>query len=434
MQHLSRSWPHRLGEGSLVSNLRAQAGYALPLALILGVAMTGVALTILARSRTTSLTAQSQSRSAESLLAAEGGIDRTYALLSQFAFSPLLRVTHDPDGLLGPAEAGWFDDGKRPLCYTDVGLEAALLSGSAGSGSYDVLAYRYDAVTQEGTLMVQGNQGTAISQVVQSVDVVPDPATFPGLLGTIVVDLGNNDVIGVDGNVVCSDRTECEVVCAAPNTPPTAQALRSAVGALQNSVVTGEIYVGELDLPPIPPRPNPMPYSLGTINNDLTLPRPGDTPPYIYSVNNINLSGGKVLTINATTEPITFYMNGDITVSGNSEIRTAPGAPLANFRIFGDTSATDTITLNGSTCMEAFIYAPEASMGISGGGSCSPFNVDGAVWVKEWNGSSSNVANVHVSPGTAQAVSDALGGVQITSFTNQLTGINTWTRVEARLP
>ena len=434
MKHLSRPRQHRSGQGSLVPHLRAQAGYALPLALILGVAMTGVALTILARSRTTSLTAQSQSRSAESLLAAEGGIDRTYALLSQFAFSPLLRVTHDPDGLLGPAEAGWFADSTRPLCYTDAGLEAALLSGSAGSGSYDVLAYRYDAATGEGTMMVQGNQGTAISQVVQSVDVEPDPATFPGLLGTIVVDLGNNDVIGVDGNVVCSDRTECEVVCAAPNTPPTDQAMRSAVGALQNSVVTGEIYVGELDLPPIPPRPNPMPYSLGVINNNLTLPRPGDIPPYIYSVTSINLSGGKVLTINATTEPITFYMNGDITVSGNSEIRTAAGAPLANFRIFGDTSATDDITLNGNTCMEAFIYAPNASMGISGGGSCSPFNVDGAVWVKEWNGSSSNVANVHVSPGTAQAVSNALGGVEITSFTNQLTGINTWTRVEARLP
>jgi hypothetical protein len=417
-----------------VPHLRAQAGYALPLALILGVAMTGVALTILARSRTTSLTAQSQSRSAESLLAAEGGIDRTYALLSQFAFSSLLRVNHDPDGLLGPAEAGWFAEGTRPLCYTDAGLEAALLSGSAGSGSYDVLAYRYDDVTQEGTLMVQGNQGTAISQVVQSVDVEPDPATFPGLLGTIVVDLGNNDVIGVDGNVVCSDRTECEVVCTTPNTAPTDQSLRDAVGAKANSVVSGEIYVGELELPPIPPRPNPMPYLLGVINNNLTLPRPGDTPPYIYNVSSINLSGNSVLTVDATTEPVTFYMDGNIRVSGTTEIRTVAGAPLANFRIYGDTIATNTITLNGSTCIEAFIYAPNASMGISGGGSCSPFNVDGAVWVKEWQGSDSNVANVHVPPGTAQAVSDALGGVQITSFTNRLTGINTWTRVEARLP
>lgn len=72
---------------SPLSRQRKDWGYALPLALILGVAMTVAALTMMARSRTNSLVTQSQRRSAESLSASEGGIDRTLALLNRPGFS-----------------------------------------------------------------------------------------------------------------------------------------------------------------------------------------------------------------------------------------------------------------------------------------------------------------------------------------------------------
>ncbi|MCJ2541439.1 DUF7305 domain-containing protein [Thermostichus vulcanus] len=435
-----------------------ERGYALPLALMTGVILTILAMTMYARSRTNSLTSLSQYRSGQSLAIAEGGIDRTLARLNQSSTSTLLRVNF----------SDWLNPENIPLCYTTATVSSILTQGTIGQGTYRVLDYQYNPLTRQGTIWVQGQVGQAVTQIQQTFPIADDPSAFPALLGTINVDLGNNNVFGelpgVDGNVVCTNPQQCSVTCT-PDSPPTAAQLRAAVGAGPNSIITGRIFVGNAEVPPLPPVPAGA-ISIGNINNSqapLTLPRSTDDPitftvngetitAFVYQASSINLSGndGKYLFLNtkdphnkvsgSAQVPVYLYIDGNITLSGNASIRTFTDSLPGYVRIYGNAPTSQTFSLNGNTCLNAFVFAPNASMGIQGGGSGGPCdtpagdygnptpqcNITGAVWVKEWDGSNATRPSVCVPPGLRQA----LGDLAI-SFESQSGFVEAWQRLEA---
>jgi hypothetical protein len=351
-----------------------------------------------------------------------------------------------------------------PPCFTLDNVTDILLNGQIGDpvqGNYRILAYLYDQPTETGHLLIEGrlaNNSPANAYVLQKMKITDRnvPANFPGLLAQSIT-LGNNDVFGtVNGNVICTNANNCQVPAdQCVNGQPTNAGLRQAVHALNNSIIEGTIAVNKIELPPFPTPPptvnpsgnppvNEGAYNLGDIG-EMTLPRPDDRPYvdtslpeghpdriyYAYRVNNINLSGNNNnLTINTSRWPVRLFVSGNISLSGKAGIRNtcSPDSDtcgiLANMglpsgigtpdrlRIYGNppdpnNAVTDQqFTLSGgSTAGSLFVYAPDARVGINGGSS-SP-DIFGAVWAKEWNGSNSNKAEIHVPDRLPEALGEA---------------------------
>ena len=172
--------------------------------------------------------------------------------------------------------------------------------------------------------------------------------------------------------------------------------------------------------------------------SSLTFPREGDEPDgegvYHYKIDSISLNGNTITIEPDDGEKVYFYVSGDITVSGKSKIINEGNS--GDFKIYGkpddgDNEADQTFSLDGKTCIDAFIYAPDAKMGINGGGKgCSggnpneKYNIYGAVWVKEWGLSKSNAAGILV----PDELKDGLGS-DVSVF-NKSGSVSTWQREE----
>ncbi|MFN4270703.1 MAG: hypothetical protein ACK4HN_09555 [Thermosynechococcus sp.] len=198
-------------------------------------------------------------------------------------------------------------------------------------------------------------------------------------------------------------------------------------------------------------------YDLGNITDNTTFPRSGDYPYvnpdpnipffipdplrpgerivnpekvyYAYRINNINLSGNDRVTFDTSKYAVRLYVSGNISLSGNAGIDNVcspdsstcgTGANMGlpsgvgtpdRLRIYGNPpdpnnmSTDQDFTLSGGAqAGSLFVYAPDAKVGINGG-SRDP-DIVGAVWAKEWNGSSSNNAEIRV----PDRLPEALGG------------------------
>ncbi|NJM66091.1 MAG: hypothetical protein HC851_10705 [Acaryochloris sp. RU_4_1] len=405
-------------------------GFALPAILGMGLLMLMIATTLIIKAQGDQTTAIAQRDTAETLALAEGGSSRTLGMLNS-NYQSFLILNYDPNNLLPPntgAPNQWSTPPEPPPCFDASQLDTILLNGriptTVAANTYTVEAYRYDTTTQTGTLLVKGYppNSTAFARVQQTFNVssIPslDPANFPGLYGDRV-NLGNNDVLGaIGGNVFCKNCLLANTATQCINGQPTQGGLRAAIGALNNGVVQGQIRLGKISLPRLPTAPTGA-IPLGNFSgNGVQLPGLRDqpisidsgVPTYSYALDSLTMSGNNIMRVNTTNARINFYVRGNITMSGNSQIKNVctgctsyGGTNLGNparFSIYGkpddgDTSYDQEFTLNGgATPSNVFIYAPDARMGINGGSS-SP-DIYGAVWVKEWNGSNSNNADISV--------------------------------------
>lgn len=449
----------------------SERGFALPSILGLGLLMLMIATALIIKAQGDQATAIAQRDTAESLALAEGGSSRTLGMLNS-NYQSFLTLNYDPNNLLEPktgAPNQWSSPPDLPPCFDASQLDTILLNGripaSAAANTYTVEAYRYDATNQTGTLLVKGYppNSTAFTRVQQTFKVssVPslDAANFPGLYGDHV-NLGNNDVLGaIGGNVYCKNCTLPNTATQCVNGQPTQKGLLAAVGALNNGEVQGQIRLGKISLPPLPTAP-PGAIDLNDFNGDSEeLPRKDDEPTssdsgiptYNYTLNSLTMKGKAKdrkskakdkdgLKINTTNARVRLFVSGDITISGKAQIDS--GDNPARFAIFGrpaDSNASNDqqFTLNGvakpttgvAKPTTVFIYAPDARMGINGGSSSPDIpDIYGAVWVKEWDGSSSNKAAISV-PGNMKELLEAEDFNVDALITVYRTGANThWHR------
>ncbi|MCZ8250021.1 MULTISPECIES: hypothetical protein [unclassified Microcystis] len=170
----------------------------------------------------------------------------------------------------------------------------------------------------------------------------------------------------------------------APNPPYTAQ------------------FVGVF-FPNLPPTPTGLPsgQNIPLLNTSQTFPRKNadgaiiDTPStrtidgksvqvYEYIVNNINLSGSDKITIEPG-QRVAFYVKGNI--NGAIEHNCSSVSPptvckSGNLQIYADNglgSANPQICLKGTQTLQAFIFAPDYSLGKTDNGTFI-----GAAWGKNW--------------------------------------------------
>ncbi len=263
--------------------------------------------------------------------------------------------------------------------------------------------------------------------------------------------MGNNDILNLPGesgtaaNVICRDCVVPAISCSGGQ--PTPEGLKQAIGQGSNSDIVGNIYITNPILPPVPTPPtNTVCSSTGSacrinLGSPLNLPRAIDLlthnpgTPYHYVMTDIPLKNSTI-TIDTTISPVYLYVSGDITVGGGGGFSHA-GSP-ERFAIFGNpadpTNATpdQTFTISGgSSASRLFIYAPDARVGINGG-SNDP-DILGSAWIKTWDSSSSNNADIKTPDNMRKLVVDAFGptfdiGVKI----NQISNSTSWQRMEAK--
>lgn len=528
----------------------SEQGFAMPVAVGMGFIMILIAAMMIMRSQGDQVTASAQKGAAQSLAVTEGGVTRSLSTLNQSDNAFLLRLNYDPintatttktylgpDGILNNGDEEnaavnqWSNPPNPPPCSSPISLLSGLVSGSMGSGNYQIKAYRYlnpDGVPNNGdeggTLLIEGYQGISVSRVQVSMRVVQRPQinSFAGLYASSLINLGNNDVLSASGsqglaaNVICKDCTVNQ--CSGNN--PTQAGLNSAVGRGPNSDIDGKIFIGDPQLPPVPTASNTtcsvttlvsgQACSITLSSNELTpgnagkiLPRVADLAthqpgtPFHYKVSSMDFSGGQgkltvytatnttSLTANAASvassinvasvngfgvndklsvgsdpslytisaisgntltitpalgtaqpqgavvakptdttynphgDPVYLYVSGGISFGGSASM-VHSGTPNL-LRIYGNpadpTNSTNDqqFTLNGgASTSNVFIYAPDATMGINGGSS-DP-DIQGAVWVKTWDGSSSNNAEIRVPDNMPTLLGGLFSGVGMQTY------------------
>lgn len=448
-----------------VSRNKRDAGFSLPLAMGFGLIMVLVAITLSIKAQDDRVAAISQNQTMDSLTIAEGGMSRTLGFLNH-NYNALLQLNYDPNGLLGSSTDEWSSFSFPPPCFQGLNdIVSGKIPAAAATNNYTLEAYRFndpdgiaDSGDETGTLIVKGHPSgsTATSRIQQTMNIneASSAASFPGLMAQDIV-LGNNDVLGaIAGNVLCTNSSNCVVPpgeCV--NGQPTDDGLRTAVGALNNGEVEGQIYINNVVWPTLPTMPSDA-ISV-TIDGTETFPRKdtsgnitdtlGADGAYHYDVSEINLNGSEKVTIDTTDAPVYFHVSGDIDMGGNTTLNhvctgtanncgtygSGLGSP-DRFQIYGladdgDAFTDQDFTLNGgSTSTNVFIHAPDARMGINGGSS-SP-DIFGAVWVREWNGSSSNNAEIVVPNEMKSLLAGA--NVDLTSAYFRTSSATSWSQIE----
>jgi hypothetical protein len=308
-------------------------------------------------------------------------------------------------------------------------------SGNDSIGTYVVSSYDFNGSTYyggTGTLKVRGEISNAAGAVVASsiittrIQVVPKncggrittpPTTsgFPGLIAN-TINLGGNDVTGqINGNILCLSCTG------------TSQAqLSEQIGQGTQSVVNGTLFAGSIPLPPIPQPPSTLSNNGVTVSESTTFTA-GQSNGGACVVDNgitycriarVTLHDTQRLEFDTSSGPIWVYFDGDLTLSGQAVI--AHGGSPQNLVFFGlpadqNPGYRQTFVISGgSSAVNAFVYMPDACVGINGG-STSP-DLRGGIWSNHYGGggsggcgSSSNNGDIQIPDDMGGLLTDSLG-------------------------
>jgi Tfp pilus assembly protein PilX len=425
-------------------NQSNQKGFALPIAMGMGLFLLLIATIMMFKSQSDRVSAASQKATTQSLSAAETGVTRyQYLINNNRAIAPY------PDCAGTRNSSGTCPDSGSTKSWANATSISGLNSCSGGNptnvsnnsltqwqdvdssdsskGQYRLVTYSYlsdagSGISTPGTgiLTIEGrvNQngsgssatkdvGTASTRLQVKIPVRSgqlENIPVPGLWLTS----GNAGGNTIDGNVLLND---CSVSLGSINMTAT----NSVTGEPNTKSYTS------LRFPSLPAKPtfisSPNNQVLGTIdsstmaglgaisiggsNKRLTLPRSGDTTNssgfYEYSVSSIDLPNNSELVI-TPGQKVRFYLDNGIDDGGNI-IHNCTGVSNCkptDFQIWGYGASGTEICMNGNNYVEAFIFAPDYAVGVAGSGGGTG-GVKGSVWTKDWSnggGCGSNTSNI----------------------------------------
>jgi Tfp pilus assembly protein PilX len=427
----THSLNHKL-KTALTRRTREQ-GFAMPVALGLGLVMALVGITVIVRSQGDRVASSAQKATAGGLSAAETGIARYQSLINAnrpIAMYPACNSWSSGSSCNDTgAVTSWGNAVSIPAygstCTTSSGVPGtSVISAKATrdwqnidstdptKGQFRLIDYTYSGTPGSpggtGTLTVEGrvNQsgsgtaatksaGTSTTRLQVTIPVQKNnrSSPIPGLwVKDPTVTLGNGSSIQqVFGNILIA---QC------PSPPPTLTITQAAniLDLPGTTTKSGDIYINkEMDMPSTPDM-----TTVGTVNQAdgsallTNLPRAGDVKgndgKYYYLVDSLSAGGGTNLTVTPGAQVIIF-VKGDISTSGSAKINS-PGFPQS-LQIYGNTSnppgsATPTkygcgtrtnpaiavpncptvnVQIQGNGGISALILAPDSTAGVGGGGS-----------------------------------------------------------------
>jgi hypothetical protein len=439
-------------------------GFALPLAMGLGLVMIALATTATIVAQSDRNSSQARVARGANLITTEAGVARILTQLSKPENSPLLTQNYDPvdpatgktflgqDGIVNSGDETtvatneWASSTTSSSCggtTTSSTAPSISYSGTVSSdATYTLQSYRYDPVKKQGHLLVVGKQGTEKSALKLTLSIEAKSTTVvPGLW---IQDNGKSKISGgqLQTNILdstCSDKYSSKNV---------ADLKTAQVPIPPGSTPVTYIEQAGKPFPDLPiagsvaPTAGTGTYSLSQITNSTgSLPRSGDTPHngvLTYHVGNkdsIKLSGGGDLTVGTGNETIVLYLDGGMDFSGGSSIQLTPGTKLiiyargdltlsggsnngssADLQIYNYTNGK--ITLSGGSTMKVFLFAPTSVVTLS-----STSRVEGTIWSEAWVGTGSPVMQEKGLDLSQTKVTGMSGGQQIK-------GITEWRKVQ----
>ncbi|GBE98354.1 hypothetical protein NIES298_26020 [Microcystis aeruginosa NIES-298] len=392
-----------------------EKGFALPLAVLIGLILMVTGITMMMRAQGDQSKVIAQKARADALRSSEAGVTRVQDLLNSVRFM----ATVDSNCTSGNC---WERACSNPNDADTLKAKIAQLKDLSGgqwsdlgnNRYYRVVGYNFDDtnpppdglgwgvltlegrsrtsaatdLTNTGPNIDNGDNAASRNRVVVTIPILASPPPPSGrsaftrtTVPTLWISEGEaDDGVKFQGDVVESpgcNQTKIQQPTPAPNPSYTAQ------------------FVG-VSFPDLPWIPG---LSLGDLTSSETFPRTDedgaitDTPStrtingqslqvYEYIVDNINLSSGKI-----TITPgkrVVFYVKGNINgaIEHDCSSVTEPTVcKSGNLQIYADGSGSTApqICLKGDQRLEAFIFAPDYSLGKTGTGTFI-----GAAWGKNW--------------------------------------------------
>ena len=440
---LTRHIPHPINSDSEVIPTKSlwamrrdlsQRGFALPLAIGMGLVLTVIAVTTIIVAQNDRSIAIQRRESGSGLFVAEGGIARILAqfqkpnnaLLMVRNFDTINSSTHKtylgPDGVpnSGDEENAAVDqwtgyDLSSHACFQAKGVGAPnfVKTGSIGTNAtYSLKAYRYDPASSLGTVIVEGiykGQSSFVSVVFKVEPVIDD---FPGIIvgrsylsiKAVALILRGRQILGSKGNVYYEPSSSADSGQGGISKPgdTTREGHLNALWSSHDhdgangDTVSGGIF-GCNVMSDIPYRGTGT--NLGILNASQTLSGIKGANPTVFQVNQIDLANSDTLTVDTTEGPVQL----EITDKGNpgsmpeAGIRLRNSAKIVNIRRDGQPPKVGDLriiirgnsltTLYDQTCIQnAFLYSfqDEVRLFTSGPGCAGGRNTnfEGVAWAE----------------------------------------------------
>jgi Tfp pilus assembly protein PilX len=443
-----------------------EKGFALPIAMGMGLFLILIAMMMMYKSQNDRVSATTQQSTTRGLSAAETGVTRYQDLINKnraIATYPHAGTTSwaNASGIPGLSSCNsnltnintlsstaWQDVDSTDLSKGQYRLRSYAFQPETGTTP---VAPGIATLTVEGRVNQNGSGSTATKDVgtstarlqvkvpIQVGDINNIP--IPGLWLT-KNDTGNNTI---DADVLLND---CDA---------SLSNIKVASGRTKNHT---SLTFPALPLKPSQHSPAKPSNNLGAHTGNITLPRSADVSTvevingvsskvYRYNVTSIDLQQGNA-TMNVRTgdynpsngsfntgqTPIKvyFYLDGNIEKGGDilHGCTTSDGTPINNckstdFHIYGYGDSTKQICTNGNNKLEAFIFAPQYTVGAAGAGNGGGFK--GTVWTKNWSNNSgcgSNTSNTTV----VQNATWSELGLTPSTLPPRLGNISDWKRQE----
>ncbi|TRV49939.1 MAG: hypothetical protein EWV53_10630 [Microcystis panniformis Mp_MB_F_20051200_S9] len=414
-----------------------EKGFALPFAVLIGLILMVTGITMMMRAQGDQSKVIAQKARADALRSSEAGVTRVQDLLNsvrvmakvdsnsnctpkgcwqtaQVVLNPSTDLQEDLkklytaascsdpnaaatlsekiDELRGLSGGQWFDLGNN-LYYRVVGYNFDNTNPPPNGLGWGVLTLEGLSLSPQGDPNnIDGDNAASRNRVVVIIPIFPSRplaftrTTVPVLWVSEGAMVSGQDSVDFQGDVVnleCDiNRNDIKQPTPALNPPYKAQFIDNTIVPFPN-------------LPAIPNNLRPEQQNLELTSSE-TFPRTGDTPSpngvYEYIVNNINLSGGHNITI-TPGQRVVFYVKGNINGAIEHDCSSVTEPTVCkpgNLQIYADNglgSAAPEICLKGDQRLEAFIFAPDYSLGKSGNG-----DFVGAAWGKNWGKNSGCVS------------------------------------------
>lgn len=216
--------------------------------------------------------------------------------------------------------------------------------------------------------------------------------------------------------------------------------------ALPNGMTPPKMTTVPMPNPPTTAPAGVTTHSLGTINNDLTLPLASHntssanyhaaTQTYYYAANAIDIGNNESL-IFTPGQKVVLFVNGDIEVGGTGAIAHncagVSGCDATDVNLIGASTGADptfATSGNASVC-SVFFWAPTYTVDMSGGGHAgdcpSGANQNGIYWVKAWEGGGQGS---HEALNQSGSNWDRMTTARVVPLRTKLSNPNSWATVE----
>jgi hypothetical protein len=386
---------------------RSQAGFAMPLALGLGLVMIIVAASLIGRSQSDRDLTVTQRETNRAVSISEAGIIRIQSFLDRhklLATKNLNQWSNTLNNLPSSQVSCRLIDliaAKQQAGLFKNNTWIDLDSSDRNKGRYRVIDYRYQ--NGSGKLTIAGQidaynttQNSSNSTLTVDIPIGSESAKIaPPALWANTFNLNANQKI--TGQIQAVD---CPKL---PSSDPDGIAGVDVSNiALISGSLSGQIIADPFTpIPPAKVAPNTA-ISIPAITTSIELPRPNpsDLPDanneYHYLVDIDNPSSGYSIKLHdldriklniAANRKVNLYLKGNIDLAGSQTVNVNPTHP--NLRIYGS-SQTVKLTIKDTASITAFIHAPSAdAQSISSSPPNPTKQIAGAVWVKSWDSATS---------------------------------------------